>query len=213
MKKLGIISLGILLILFLASNSFSYPVSIGQFIKLQDGPGESPGGSFLVKDWDSDTSLFYTYCVERDVTFRYDRKLKVTGITPLYDDDAIARIYLWYLSGETTSMGYSPTDIQAAIWVRLGQGLPSGYPSYSSNFQNLLTSADNYISDNNWKNENKVAVMNLMKKKRGGRECGEWIDAQDQLVAASVPEPGNMLLMGTGLIVFAGIGRRRLFKK
>jgi hypothetical protein len=29
----------------------------------------------------------------------------------------------------------------------------------------------------------------------------------------SVPEPGNMILMGTGLIVFVGIGRRRLFKK
>ncbi len=29
----------------------------------------------------------------------------------------------------------------------------------------------------------------------------------------NIPEPGNMLLMGTGLIVLVGIGRRRVFKK
>jgi hypothetical protein len=37
--------------------------------------------------------------------------------------------------------------------------------------------------------------------------------ATDNIGAKAIPEPATMLLVGVGLIVFAGIGRKNIFKK
>lgn len=138
------------------------------------------------------SSYLEAFCVDPEfLNLKYDYEL--IAVPDSLNAQAVALATEWFhgtrYSGSTKSM------YQVAIWTVLGMGSYDG----SSDIINSLTESTYAPSGS--------GALSLARSPIGGNGPG----SQDYLIA--VPEPGNMLLMGTGLIVLVGIGRRRIFKK
>jgi hypothetical protein len=220
-KKVMSVAFAIVLMILwsiaLGPSAEATPLSINDSIKLYDGPGTTNGGEFRLyhKEGASYVYNFNTFCMERDEYFSYGQELIVDDISnqawnggkntdagdPL--DDLTAWLYLNFQKGTLAGYDYgagrvaSANALQNAIWY-----FEEEIGSVNAAAQAFVTLAQNAY-DGGWRNNGQVWVLNLTYT--NGRL------AQDQLYV-KVPEPANMLLLGTGLICLAGIGRRKLFK-
>jgi len=217
MKKL-LVLLALGAVLFVpVSNSFAYPVVVGEYIYITDAGGTTTGGPFTVWDWYSDTKLFDTFCVETSEQITLNKSAsyayKVANISnialygsvgsagdPLSFDTAY--LYKTWISGGLFSPKYDDpklNDLQRAIWY----------------IEQEVGGVNNYlvgVAANKWSDIGDVRVMNLEKWAFSAKGSPNWTYVQRAQDLLTVPEPATLLLLGFGLIGLTMVGGRRFIK-
>lgn len=199
--------LGIIGLAGLASNVQAIPtLQVGDWITLSDGPGSSPGGSFVVRPVSSPADSYLTFCVERDEYFYPGQSLQIIAIsgaaygggvnTDTGDklDPMTAYLYHQFLF-DPTSIGFDKTSeahytaLQQVIW-----GIEEELGSMWAPAPGLQTAFYDYARNSGWINIGDIRVLTLVAYDSSGNQ----IARQDQLY--SVPEPLTVLILGASIL-------------
>lgn len=213
------------------NDSLALPVAVGDWISAYDGPGTTAGGEFKINLTDQNgnifaSDVFRTFCLEANEYFNYyGQPLKIDGITAYAQNGGVggATNGKDYLAAETAWLFYQFTtesltgydyynapervkdanSLQYAIWL-LENEIKS-----TSDLQALswIAAAEKAV-DGGWVNDGKVFVMNMVKLGSNG----SFSNAQDWLVAQTVPEPAAMFVFGSGLLGLFVLTRKQFLK-
>jgi hypothetical protein len=221
--KIFILAAVVMLGLGLAGNAAAVPIIAGETtIRLYDGPGSTNGGEFKADIQSNGIGTdFLTFCLERNEYFSYGELLRVDTIstsavaggvgggvgTPPADplDPRTAYLYYLFSTGALPGYDYLPetgparvadaNSLQNLIWYLEAEGIAA--PATGSQGAAWLILANANAGTSLWG----VQVLNLVHASNGSR-------SQDQLYYP-VPEPGTLLLLGSGILGVALLSRKR----
>jgi len=202
-----------------AATAYAAPLSVGDYIKVQNGPGDTGGGEFTIVV-DATTS-FVSFCLQQTEYINFVNDFKVDGISTYAVSDPTARggdavlgrdfiseqtayLYTQFRAGTLAGYNYtganhaqSADKLQNAFWMfeqEIGMNASNQFVQLANNALSL-----------GWSGIGNVRVMNLSLN---------GVESQDQLMLVpsreitAVPEPASLILFGTGTTM-AAIARRR----
>jgi len=151
----------------------------------------------------------FSYCVQLDKYFSWfpskydvdvsqptDRYLSAAWLVDQYDP-LTGKLYQDQSITDSKAKNIAMT-LQLAIWDTL----------YGKNFL-IDSNPDLFLNEAGLLQDMRDSLQNIGSFDGSGFFVAE-IDGQDQLVAAPVPEPATMLLMGIGLLGLGVVGRKRI---
>ncbi len=197
----------------------------GDTVRIYNGPGNTGGGEFKIdlasNGYTLGTYDYISFCLERNETISLttsntdideyridsvedyahsafpgqngadaDGKDKLSEATKWLYYNYMFGNYDWSRSGSESTAQIRANNVQNTIWY-LEEEQASGYQPL---VDLLNTQLDYTIAGT-------VKVLNLVD--------GNDIKRQSQIIGEPVPEPGAMMLMGTGILGLSAIARRR----
>ena len=190
-----------ILLVFGAANAFAIPltgVSIGWDTSVTGYNGWYTNYTFDADQLDGPLEAFCVQNTPANQSYTYELIPVDSSINPL-----AVKIADYYFSNS----GLIQRDFQIAIWH--AQGVVSGGlpPSSEAAAQGIYNGTDLGVNWSNYVlNPDRVSLAHSPYEASGATG-----DSQDYLV--SVPEPATLLLLGTGMLGIAVVGRKKRFKK
>jgi len=194
-----------------AREAYADNVAVGDVLHLLGSDGNIWGGAFEIDNLATGPGVdFKTFCVQLHQDVDYDNLFVVGAISEFADDDdgpdpispETAWIFSSYRHGALS--GFTSDEIQAAIWMlegdwTLADGIAVFGAAIIGDPEALIALAESNVNTG-WVNDG-VRVINLFTL--DGRK------AQDQLTLSEVPEPGTLLLVGSGAAALVKRRRRK----
>ena len=150
-------------------------------------------------------------CIDLNRSISFGESWTVAPTSIALDSSLISQEYradalLYYA---TTTGQFSNADVQWAAWSILDPSGVSGNSAFDATAQNLASLAMQYAGDQQLIDSGFFSNFTLYQPTSDQTGWTYGIP-QEFIGAAPTPEPSSVLLMGSGLVSFAGVVRRRL---